>query len=300
MDEKEVQSIVEGRKTFFIVPDPALLPESYLQDYLIRGYETYIINDDRYCPIQAKLDVIIATFPDSILFFFIDTVLPDLDWERYIRDLQHRYEGKILIGVLYEKRENEAAKARLEKYYLFDVGIQCGCIAMEYERNKNFALIDRVMHANQAEGRRKNVRALCDSNSRINFTLKAQVIQGEILDVSISHFSCLLPPGLNIKLYEKLKRMLVNINGMHFTTDAILLMKRDRGDKSLYIFVFTRSDGSQGLESDIEMRMIDKIYQMITSKVKNLLSVKFEEVKRQMRSQSNPYSRSYSSGQFLQ
>ena len=288
MDEK---SIVEGRKTFFIVPDSALLPESYLQDYLIRGYETYIINDDRYCPIQSKVDVLISTFPDSILFFFIDTEIPDLNWEHYIRGLQQKHAGKILIGVLYERRDNEAAKARLEKYYLYDVGIQCGCIAMEYERGKNFALIDRVMHANQAEGRRKNVRALCDSNSRINFTLKAQVIQGEILDVSVSHFSCLLPNDLNIKLYEKLKRMLVNINGMHFTTDAILLMKREMGEKSLYIFVFTRSDGQQGLESDIQMRLIDKIYQMITSKVKTLLNEKFEEVKRQYR---NQYSRAYS------
>lgn len=299
MNEKEEQSIVEGRKTFFITPDSALLPESYLQDYLIRGYETYIINDDRYCPIKAKVDVLISTFPDSILFFFIDTDLPDIDWERYIGELQQKHNGKILIGVLYEKRSNKADKTRLEKYYLFDVGIQCGCIAMEYERAKNFALIDRVMHANQAEGRRKNVRALCDSNSRINFTLKNSVIQGEILDVSVSHFSCLLPPDLPIKMYEKLKRMLVNINGMHFTTDAILLMKRDRGSKSLYIFVFTRSDGQQGLESDIQMRLVDKIYQMITGKVKDLLSVKFEEVKRQMRSHSDFHSRSYTSGQFI-
>ena len=299
MNEREEQSIVEGRKTFFIVPDSAMLPESYLQDYLIRGYETYIINDDRYCPIRAKVDVLISTFPDSILFFFIDTDLPDVDWERYIRELQRKHDGRILIGVLYERRDNEAEKARLEKTYLFDIGIQCGCIAMEYERAKNFALIDRVMHANQAEGRRKNVRAICDSNSRINFTLKNVVIQGAILDVSVSHFSCLLPPDLPIKMYEKLKRMLVNINGMHFTTDAILLMKRDRGDKSLYIFVFTRSDGAQGLESDIEMRLVDKIYQMITGKVKDLLSVKFEEVKRQMRSQSSTFLRTYSSGQFM-
>lgn len=292
----EEKSIVEGRKTFFIAPDAALFPESYLQDYLIRGYETYIINNDRYCPIQSKVDVLISTFPDSILFFFIDTEISDINWETYIRKLQERHAGKILIGVLYEKRDNDLAKASLEKYYLYDVGIQCGCIAMEYERSKNFTLIDRVMHANQAEGRRKNVRAICDNNSKINFTLKNQVVQGEILDVSISHFSCMLPPNLPIKMYEKMKRMLVNINGMHFTTDAILIMQREMSDRSLYIFVFTRSDGQQGLESDIQLRLVDKIYQMITSKVKDLLSVKFEEVKRQYR---NQYVRSYSSTQIL-
>ena len=59
-------SIIQGRKTFFIAPDSALLPEEYLQDFLVRGYEAYIINDDRYCPLQQKVEILINTFPDSI------------------------------------------------------------------------------------------------------------------------------------------------------------------------------------------------------------------------------------------
>lgn len=290
MDEKE-NAIVEGRKTFFIAPDSALLPEEYLQDFLVRGYETYIINDDRYCPIQQKVEILINTFPDSILFFFIDTQIEELDWSDYIRTLQQKYNGKVLIGVLYVKRGDDTSKARLEKYYLFDVGIQCGCIALEYQKNKNFALIDRVMHANQAEGRRKNVRAICDHNSIINFSVnKMGLVQGEILDVSMSHFSCVLDTGLNIKMYEKLKRMLVNINGMHFTTDAILVMTRELKNQTLYIFVFTRSDGQHGLESDIELRLAEKLYQMITGKVKDYLRVKFEEAGKELR---NKYARHY-------
>lgn len=284
-------SIIQGRKTFFIAPDSALLPEEYLQDFLVRGYEAYIINDDRYCPLQQKVEILINTFPDSILFFFIDAQIADLEWTDYIRHLQQRYNGRVLLGVLYVTRGDEAMKARLEKYYLFDVGIQCGCIALEFQKNKNFALIDRVMHANQAEGRRKNVRAICDNNSRINFSVGKQgIVQGEILDVSMSHFSCILNSGLNIKIYEKLKRMLVNINGMHFTTDAILVMTRELKEQTLYIFVFTRSDGQHGLESDVEMRLAEKIYQMITSKVKELLRQKFEDAGKELR---NKYTRTY-------
>ncbi|MCR5724451.1 MAG: hypothetical protein K6G80_05120 [Treponema sp.] len=288
MDEA---AIIQGRKTFFITPDSALLPEDYLQDFLVRGYEAYIINDDRYCPIPQKVEILINTFPDSILFFYIDTQIQDLEWSDFIRKLQQKYNGKVLLGVLYVKRGDEAFKTRLEKYYLFDVGIQCGCIALEYQKNKNFALIDRVMHANQAEGRRKNVRAICDHNSIINFSVnKMGLVQGEILDVSMSHFSCVLDSGLNIKMYEKLKRMLVNINGMHFTTDAILVMTRELEDKTLYIFVFTRSDGQHGLESDIELRLAEKLYQMITGKVKDLLRQKFEQAGKELR---NKYSRTY-------
>ena len=71
MLDEATKNIVEGRKTFFIVPDVSLLPETYLEDYMARGYETYIIGDDRYCPLDVKVDIIIQTFTDSILFFWI-------------------------------------------------------------------------------------------------------------------------------------------------------------------------------------------------------------------------------------
>ncbi|MDE6736531.1 MAG: hypothetical protein K2J50_03405, partial [Treponemataceae bacterium] len=176
MFDESTKNIIEGRKTFFIVPDTALFPENYLEDYLARGYETYIINDDRYCPLKVKIDIIIHTFTDSILFFYIDTMVEGIEWHTYIRDLQNRYGEKVLIGVLYAKRPNEDQKKRLEKYYLFDVGIQCGCISLEFQRTKNFALINKVMFANQASGRRKNVRAICDNNSKVNFMGKNGLI----------------------------------------------------------------------------------------------------------------------------
>ena len=106
MDEA-TKHIVEGRKTFFIVPDASLLPETYLEDYMARGYETYIIGDDRYCPLETKIDVIIQTFTDSIIFFYIDTLVDGIDWHIYIRELQRRYGEKILIGVLNVLPQNK-------------------------------------------------------------------------------------------------------------------------------------------------------------------------------------------------
>ena len=128
MNEEVREHIIEGRKTFFIVPDVTLLPESYLEDFMARGYETYIIGDDRYCPLKAKVEVIIETFTDSILFFYIDMPVPGIKWEKYIKELQQKYAGRILIGVLYAKRQSEEDKKKLEKYYLFDVGIKGGFI----------------------------------------------------------------------------------------------------------------------------------------------------------------------------
>lgn len=283
MDDAQKDLIVEGRKTFFIVPDASLLPETYLEDFMARGYETYIIGDDRYCPLKAKVEVIIETFTDSIIFFYIDTEVKGINWETYIRDLQKKYLGRILIGVLYLKRSSDEEKAKLEKYYLFDVGIQCGCIALEYQKSKNFALIDKVMYANQACGRRQNIRAICDTRSRLSFITKHGQIKGSVLDVSMSHFSCVFERTVDIKLYEKVPKILLNINGLNFTSDAILVMQRPKNGVTLNIFIFSNSLGQQGVESDMRPRLLEKIYQMTSDKAKSLMRFKFDEARKDLR-----------------
>lgn len=283
MNEEQTEHIIEGRKTFFIVPDATLLPETYLEDYMARGYETYIIGDDRYCPLKAKVEIIIETFLDSILFFYIDMPIKGIKWEKYIKELQEKYAGRILIGVLYLKRQNDEEKQKLEKYYLFDVEIQCGCIALEYQKAKNFALIDKVMYANQACGRRKNIRAICDTRSKVSFVTKRGQIKGSILDVSLSHFSCTFERTLDIQMYEKVPKILININGLHFASDGILVMQRKKNGIILNVFVFSNSMGQQGIESDLKPRLLERIYQMTSDKVKSLLRYKFEEARKDLR-----------------
>lgn len=283
MDDEQKEHIIEGRKTFFIVPDVTLLPETYLEDFMARGYETYIIGDDRYCPLKAKVEVIIETFTDSILFFYIDAQVKGVRWERYIKELQQKYAGRILIGVLYAKRQSDEEKKRLEKYYLFDVGIQCGCISLEYQKAKNFALIDKVMYANQACGRRKNIRAICDTRSKVSIVTKHGQIKGSVLDVSLSHFSCTFESTVDIQLYEKVPKILININGLHFATDAILIMQRMKNGVMLYVFVFSNSLGQQGIEADMRPRLLEKIYQMTSDKAKSLMRYKFDEARKNLK-----------------
>ena len=271
---------LEGRKTFFIATEPSLLPESYLEDYLTRGYETYIIADDRNCPLVKKVESIINIFEDSILFFYIDAEIIGLNWKQYIKQLQERFGDQILIGVLYSKRHNDDERRRIEKYYLFDVGIQGGCISLEFQKAKNFALIDKVMFANQASGRRKNVRAICDNNSKVTFVYNSIEFTATLSDISLTHFSCTIPGESYIPLYEKIKNVFVDINGLHFKTDAILLLQRVIKNKMLYVFIFSRHDGSQGLDGDLKHRLSEKIYQMVTNKVKMILQLVFDEVGR--------------------
>ncbi|HAH60862.1 MAG TPA: hypothetical protein DCL73_02045, partial [Treponema sp.] len=97
--------IIAARKTFFITPDQSLFPENYLEEYLIHGFETYFIENDKACPIDKKVDIIRRVFRDSILFFNIDASVPGIGWPKFIAQIQKSYGDSILLGVLYTKRQ---------------------------------------------------------------------------------------------------------------------------------------------------------------------------------------------------
>ncbi|MBP5442440.1 MAG: hypothetical protein J6Y60_04285 [Treponema sp.] len=268
--------IFAGRKTFFIAPDTSLLPEAYMEDYLNRGYETYIIGDDRYCSLRRKVELIISLFSDAILFFYIDSEIHGIEWPKYIYQLQRTYGDKVMIGVLYSKRKSEEEKSRLERFYLFDVGIPCGCIALEYQYAKNFALVDRILYVNQAGGRRKTVRAICDDKSEITFSHKNTQYKGTICDISLNHFSCIFDESLAVlPISTKITDFMLVVNGVHIHSDGTLLMQRKTPEGILNIFVFTRKDGTNGLDSDTEHRLSQKIYQIVTTRTKTVLQTVF-------------------------
>ncbi len=280
MDDK---IIIEGRKTFFFAPDTTLLPESHLEDFLAHGYEAYIIDDFRFCPLEKKVEIILETFPDAILFFFIDSNV-GVNWEQYIARLQSERGGEnIMIGVLYLKRQGEAERLALERYYLFDVGIQCGCIAMEFQKAKNFALIDRVMFANQACGRRRNIRAFGDSMSKANFEYERALVNGMVCDISLSHFSFLPDPSKaypDIPINTVVKDFFLAFKGMHFKVDASLAIKREINGHVLHIFLFEKHNGTPGLDDHLAGQLSQKIYKTVSDKIKMLLREKFDDYAR--------------------
>ncbi|HBD68726.1 MAG TPA: hypothetical protein DC014_05565, partial [Treponema sp.] len=66
--------------------------------------------------------------------------------------------------------------------------------------------------------------------------------------------------------------------GIHIRADAVLVMKRENPNSDpLYVFMFTRPDGSSGLQADSAVRLGKKIYQMITNETKNVLHDAFSK-----------------------
>lgn len=269
MEQSESSYI--GRKTFFIAPDLSLLPEEYMQEYMTRGYEAYIINDERSCPMARKVELLISMYADSIFFFYIDARIDGIDWQKFIYKLQREHGDRILIGVLYSKAKTEEEKKRLEHFYLFDVGIQCGCIALDFQHKKNFPIIDRVMKVNQAEGRRKTVRATCEGSSEMTFLKDGKQFRGKLADISLNHFSCLLAES-SLPVGSKIRDMVLVVDGVHIQTGGVLLLQRKTSDDAiLNVFAFARPDGTIGLEGDNFNRVSQKVYQIVSSKTKEVL-----------------------------
>lgn len=273
------KEIVTGRKTFFITPDTSLIPESYLEDYFALGYECYFIENDKRVKLEKKIDILISLFNDVIFFFNIDYRIDGIEWPVLIRNLIESYSNSASIGVVYTKRQTKEERLKLEQKYLYEMGLNCGCIQLEYQKKQNFEIIEKILYANQAQGRRKNIRALCTSACTYTFVVDHQTFTGSLQDISVSHISFISPENtLKIQLYEKIKDFHFNIRGFLFRSDAVLIMQRKTETGVLYVFGFTSSTGQNGLDNRIKQLLIPNIYKLMASNCKSLLEQIFNRV----------------------
>jgi hypothetical protein len=274
----EKKDVIEGIKTFFVVPDLSLMPEDFLPNFFIKGFEAYYLMDDPYLDLRSKITVLFDLFPELILFFNTDRKIAGVDWPSFIRELQGCYTDRARIGVLYGKQVSEEVRRQMEKEYLYDMGINCGCIPIEYRKTSNLVLLLGVLTANQANGRRKYLRAICGETCEFNFLREGRKIEGRILDVSVSHFSCQiegLDPG--IKMYEKATDIQLRLGGFICTVDAILYIKRIIGDSVIYVFVFTQAKGKEGLAPDMMAKVNGFIHERFDKSVNALVRKGFDE-----------------------
>lgn len=283
MDEF-TKEIIEGRKVFFIAPDKTLFPESYLEEYLIQGFECYFINADIFIPLERKIDIILEKFPDCIIFFNIDSPVQNNDWPTFVEKAQRKYPSA-LFGVIYGKRQFASEKEIIERTYLFDIGIKCGATQLEYQKSNNYKLIEKMLFANQAMGRRKSVRAVLKGGCTVQFVTAAKTtVNQKLLDISITHFSILSEPmqDMNIKDHERITEAHFFIKGLHFRSNAILLMKRELPNGTLYVFAFLNEKNELGLDSYTRGQLAPKIYAIMNENVlsflDNLFKVAYQEI----------------------
>ncbi len=272
-----LSDVRSGIKTFFVVPELSVFPEECLKSFCLHGYEAYYVHDDPYCPLVSKIHLLVSAFAETIFFFNIDRRIEGIDWAAFIRKLQYTYRDRVRIGVTFQKRNSLEETRRLERLYLYDIGITCGCIPIEYQKCKNLPLFLSVLAANRANGQRKHLRAVCTDAFRMNMLFKGRPFACAIRDISVSHFSCVfLGEEPEIPIMEKVKNLQMNLRGTRCTVDAVLCLKREIGGDLIHVFVFRTQDGREGLDYEQQERINGVVFNYFSGLVNDFLRKLFD------------------------
>jgi hypothetical protein len=280
-DKKE---LFQGVKTFFIAPDLSIMPEEFLSQFFLHGFEAYYLMDDQYLDMETKVRVLFSLFPDLLLFFNIDRKLGKIEWTESIKAIKREQGERAKMGVLYGSHIEDATRRSIEKVYLYDIGIYCGCIPLEYQKKKNLALLQNVLVANEANGRRKSLRAICGSTCTFNLVAKGKKYVGEIRDISVSHFSCAFDgPDPNPAMYEKATGFQLNLSGIICSVDGVVFTKRVIDGSVLYVFVFRGSRDREGLDPEMLAKVNGFIHAHFEKGVLEIAHKGFEEARARKR-----------------
>jgi hypothetical protein len=271
------RELCSGKKTFFVVPEVSLFPEEYTKSFFLKGFESYFLDDDPYCSMELKIHVLFSLFPEVILFFNIEKNVHGIEWPSFIRTLQNQYGSRATIGVMYRKKNNLEETRKIERLYLYDIGIVGGCIPIEYQKTKNLYLFLNVLIANQANGQRKNLRAVCNSSYKMNFSRFGHSYQCEIRDISLSHFSCVFLGDVpEIPLHEKINDIQMNLRGILMKVNAVCCLKRSVENDVIHVFVFRTDDDHEGLNPDHMLRVNEIIFNTFYSAMSEKLKTEFD------------------------
>lgn len=269
-----------GRKTFFIVPEVSLLPEEYLRSYFLKGFETYFIDDDPYCSLDLKIHALVSLFREIILFINIDRPIHGILWPVFIRKLKEEYGDRVIIGVMYRRKTSVEEARDIERQYLYDIGISGGCIPVEYQKTKNLYNFLNVLIANQANGQRKFLRAICDESFKMNFMYGGVLYKCLLRDISVSHFSCVFSGDIpEIPLHERINDIQLNLKGMHLNVDGVVSLKRVVCEEMVHVFVFRTEVGREGLDPENMAKVNELIYRYFMQNMTAFLREQFTQAR---------------------
>lgn len=259
-----------GRKSFFVGLDTNVLPDSYLETFLAHGYECYRISQDHICSLQQKIEMVAALFKGALFFIYIDSPIEQITWEQCVQHLIETHPDAC-VSILYSKRGLDSDRQLIESCYT-KIGVKAGCFALSYQRSDNFTILERLLMQNHANGRRKTIRAFCTGSCEATFTTQTGRERASILDISLSHFSCVFKgQELHFSKNQFFSGVQLFVNGNRFYSNVVFLMQRPTEKGMLMVFMFVKQDKTPGLNDDEFFKLCPKIYRMVTDPVKEQL-----------------------------
>jgi len=147
-----------------------------------------------------------------------------------------------------------------------DIGIPCGFVKLKLGTEQSAKILLATLKAAEAKGRRKYVRATCahDTLSSLNIREGQLNVSGNLVDISVVGFSCVLDPDPMFPKNVMLHDIQLRLRGTIIGTEAIIFGKRD-GEHPVYVMLFTQRMESltrQKIRSYIQTALQNEIEQI--------------------------------------
>ncbi len=197
-------------------------------------------------------------------------------WSEFVGSLHSKHHDHSRIGVLYSKPESVALDEKIKRTFLLDIGISGGCIPLHYSVKRNHSLLLNVLSANQAEGRRKLIRLNCGPTFKINFLRESEKVEGVMVDLSVSHFSAYFERSdPNWAVGTRVSNIQLSLTGILLMVNVQVMIKRQSGDKQVYVFVFHAKDAVPGIDELLRMKVNQFIFQKYQTHTMSWLDSRF-------------------------
>lgn len=219
-----------GKKVFFLYP-PSVVKADLVVRLLEQEFEIYLLRDHE----SAKR--ILRAYPDSILFVNIDEGMPEADWRKWIQELlADEATSSVGVGILSYNSDETLART-----YLMDIGARCGYVKLKLGADASLKILIGTLQANEAKGRRKFIRANCaaDQLATLNIRHANGVSNGNLRDISVAGFSCVLDPDPKFMKNVKADDIQLKLRGSLLKVEAIVFGSRIEDDGAVYVFLFT-------------------------------------------------------------
>jgi hypothetical protein len=207
----------------------------------------------------------LKAYPESIVFVNLDSLLPEKEWETWIRRiLADPDTATTKFGVLVDIYNEQ-----LEKKYTEILKLPCGyTVVSKSDPQKTFRLLNGQLVAAEARGRRKYVRAASENDTQmtINIPHDGFYLKGIIKDISSVGISCVFQRDPELEKNALCKDMQIKLQTAILKTEGIVFGSRPDGLQKIYVFLFT-----QRVDPEVRVRIRIFVQQILQERMNKLL-----------------------------
>jgi hypothetical protein len=246
------------RKVFFLNTSP-FFQNDIGSELIHQEFEIYYTN------VYTNLKRALTKYPESIVFVNLDALLPEKEWEMWIRHtLADSSTGSAKFGVLADMYNEQ-----IEKKYTETLKLPCKyTVVSKADPQRTLKRLNNLLIAVEARGRRKYIRAASENNTQmtVNIPYDNFYIKGVIKDISSVGISCIFQSDPELEKNALCKNMQLKLQTTILKTEGIVLGSRMDDLQKIYVFLFT-----QRVDPDARAKIRSFVHQVLQERMDRLL-----------------------------